>query len=172
MFRVSEDQNKYIFTAMKNELKKRAVRNVRFGLSCLGCLALLVLGGGSKQPSQAQEALRVRYRVLEPAATPTVTPTATPTPAVLQEIEQFGQETFKSDWPMFKKIIRCESGFDPKAKSKTSDYGLGQINQCHKIAPKWLYNWKINLLVMKQLFDEHGNLSPWRYSKHCWQPNL
>ena len=80
---------------MENELKKRAGRNVRLGLIAFSGVLLLALGGGLKQPSQAHEALRARYRVVEPTATPTVAATATPTPELLQEIEEFGEEGWR-----------------------------------------------------------------------------
>jgi len=94
----------------------------------------------------------------------------TPTPkqkTEREEIEEFGQELFGEDWELFKRIIACESSWDVKAFNG-ADTGLAQINRVHGIAPKWLKNWKINLLVAKQLFDEQGT-KPWNASRNCWE---
>lgn len=84
-----------------------------------------------------------------------------------QEIEEFGAYLFKENWEMFKKVIWCESRWNTQAVSHTQDYGLTQINHIHQISPRWLRNWRVNLVVAYEMFKEQG-LSPWNSSRRCW----
>lgn len=83
-----------------------------------------------------------------------------------QNIEEFGRSLFKTDWDSFKKIIQCESSFNPEAVSHTNDYGLSQINSIHGIRSDWLKDPYINLTVAYKLWKEQG-AGPWRASYHC-----
>ena len=87
------------------------------------------------------------------------------------EIEQEIYDVFGDDWIDALTIFKCESGLRPDAVNKsnkngTVDAGIPQINTVHGISVKWLKNYKIALLVAKQIFDEQG-FSPWYSSFAC-----
>ena len=84
-----------------------------------------------------------------------------------EEIEREIEAVFGEEADLFKRIAWCESRFDPDADNG-SDTGVFQINRVHQIAPRWLRNYKINILVAKELFDRQGTL-PWRSSWKCWR---
>lgn len=101
-------------------------------------------------------------------------PTATPTPvkeeSEEEQIKEFIDEVFGKDAELFKRIAECESHYKTDARSSMDAWGVFQIHYpAHKIPIKWLKNWKINVLIAKQLYDEQG-LTPWEpYSGHCWK---
>ncbi len=47
------------------------------------------------------------------------------------------------------------------------DIGVFQVNsKWQKISVKWLYNWRINVLIAKQLYDESGSFKLWSCGKY------
>lgn len=71
---------------------------------------------------------------------------------------------------LIRKIIACESGFRPEVVSRTSDYGLLQVNQIHRKAAKELgfdiQKWQESFEYGVLLFREEGS-QPWYMSHHC-----
>lgn len=46
------------------------------------------------------------------------------------------------------------------------DIGVFQVNSYwQKVQPKFLYNWRVNVLIAKQLFDESGSFKLWSCGK-------
>ena len=67
-------------------------------------------------------------------------------------------------------IAKCESGLRPNALNDNTtwggvsqDLGVFQINKKYQgvTNPSFLYDWKINTLMAKQIFDGRGNWSAW-----------
>ena len=102
-----------------------------------------------------------------------ITPTPTLTP-LNNRLESEIKDVFEDKADEAIKVAQCESGLrlkfcnDGLNKNGTVDCGVFQINsQVHGINRKWLNNVTINVRVAKQLYDEHGNWSAWKSSKHC-----
>ncbi len=72
--------------------------------------------------------------------------------------EIYIRQVFQEDAEKALRVARCESKMNPFAiGDNNTSYGLFQINlRWHKIAPKFLLNYRINILTAKQLFDESG----------------
>jgi len=88
------------------------------------------------------------------------------------EIEQEIFSVFGDDWIEAVTIFECESGLRADAvnnsnKNGTVDAGIRQINTVHGISVKWLKNYKIAILVAKQIFDEQDGWSAWYSSFDC-----
>ena len=88
------------------------------------------------------------------------------------EIEQEIYDVFGDDWIEALAIFKCESklkadAVSPKNNNGTYDVGIPQINTVHGIKAKWLKNYKIAILVAKQIFDEQGGWSAWYSSFSC-----
>lgn len=70
------------------------------------------------------------------------------------------------------KIVRCESNFNPAARSPTNDHGLFQINRVHRnMFPQvtgrpWsdVYDAEANTIYAKHLYDSEG-WRPWTCRK-------
>jgi hypothetical protein len=145
----------------KGKYGKTRIRNIRLSFACLYLLAILYIGGKMVEkpilisPLLAQEELAAL-------------PTPTPTPTLRNQIEAYGSNLFGTAWPIFKRIIQCESGWQTGVVSKTQDTGLTQISWVHGISKAWLKNWRVNLTVANELYKSQG-LSPWRSSRGCWQ---
>lgn len=88
-------------------------------------------------------------------------------PKNVDEIIEF---VFGKNANQAKKIAKCESGYNHKAKNKQSSArGLFQVlAYTHEIDDKWLYNPMINTLVARELFNASG-WTPWEASRLCWQ---
>ena len=135
--------------------------NIRAGFISGYLLFLLCLGG----------TLAEKKTIISPllaAEELAALPTPTPTPALRDQIETYGQALFGPAWPTFKRIIKCESGWQTGVVSKTNDTGLTQISWIHGISQKWLKNWRVNLTVANELYKSQG-LNPWKVSYSCWQ---
>jgi len=108
-------------------------------------------------------------------------PTPTPTPKQKTETQQIFEEiekVFGENAGTAKRVACCEnqgkpncSYLDPKKKGPTDDWGAFQIHRpSHQVPVRFLVNWRINIAIAKQLFDEQG-WKPWRASKKCWEIN-
>jgi len=89
---------------------------------------------------------------------------------IFQEIENvFGEFAGQA-----KRVACCEnqgrpncSFLDPQKKGPTNDWGVFQIHYpSHKVPIRFLKNFRINIAIAKQLFDEQG-WSPWQPSYQC-----
>jgi hypothetical protein len=89
-------------------------------------------------------------------------------PAPQLSVEQVIEKYFGGATSQANKIVRCESGFNPDAVSRTNDHGLFQINQVHRAnwpavtgAP-WAdrYDAELNTVYAKYLYDREG-WRPW-----------
>lgn len=81
-------------------------------------------------------------------------------------VEEYVRYVFGDEADNALAVFRCESGlrpdaYNPSNSNGSTDTGIAQINSIHGIREKWLKNYKINILVAKQLFDEHGHWGPW-----------
>lgn len=87
------------------------------------------------------------------------------------------RETFPEE-PIMTRVSCCESQGNPKARSRTSDYGLGQVNW-----PVWhkalrdvdiaqqatdLFDPGTGVSAMRYVYDVQG-LRAWAPSKPCWK---
>ena len=69
------------------------------------------------------------------------------------------------------RVFQCESGLNPKAVSKTQDFGISQVHlpaHRNKIAGKndWekiqtLFDYKENIRIAKRIYDASGSFNPW-----------
>jgi len=107
--------------------------------------------------------------------TPSVTPSPTPLPLhseIMIEVIRIWGEKPPAE---ILKILECfnsESEFkfnaiNAKNRNKSVDFGPAQINSVHtkRFGNKFKTDWKENLRVAKQIYDEQG-LKPW-YGKRC-----
>ena len=92
-----------------------------------------------------------------------------------EQIINFITDTFGKDAPQALMIAKCESGLRPNALNDNTtwggvsqDLGLFQINKKYQgvTNPNFLYNYKINTLMAKQIFDSRGNWSAWSCAKY------
>jgi hypothetical protein len=83
-------------------------------------------------------------------------------------VEEFTRAVFGTEADNALKVFKCESGLREKAYNKnkngSSDSGVAQINSIHGVREKWLNNYRINILIAKQLYDEQG-WNPWVCAK-------
>jgi len=166
-------------------LIRRKKRKTKLGIFALSLLLVLVFLGwyarvnfnhslDSRFFDGISYALSVRA-ITEPTLFPTPTPKQkTETQQIFEEIEKvFGENAQTA-----KRVACCEnqgkpncSYLDPKKKGPTDDWGIFQIHRpSHQVPVKFLVNWRINIAIAKQLFDEQG-WNPWRASKKCWEIN-
>ena len=71
-------------------------------------------------------------------------------------------------------VVKCESGFNIAAVSKTGDWGLFQINSrtwTKLFGEEFKVNWKENIRVAKVIYDRSGSFNPWNASRKCWSKN-
>lgn len=97
---------------------------------------------------------------------------ATPTPTSgKQQIIDYINTTFGEDAPNAIKVFTCESGLNPRAYNDNTswggvghDLGVAQINDHYQGVTNadFLYNYKINILMAKQIFDK------WGHNFHAW----
>jgi len=126
---------------------------------------------------QVEETRQARYTsagwlpVDELAATPTSSPSPKrETPVHLagpDGLEQLVAEAFPEDPETAMRIVSCESGWDPAARSRTGDTGLFQINDIHR-APGGVAEG----LTIDDLSDPATNVAIARklYDTQGWQP--
>ena len=79
---------------------------------------------------------------------------------------------FKELAPEARKISYCESGNNPRAISKTGDYGLMQVNygvwgKEFSISKESLLDPDTNLRIAKQIYDRSGSFRAWYMSFKC-----
>lgn len=82
------------------------------------------------------------------------------------------------DAPVMVRVSCCESQGNPRAISRTGDYGLGQVNwrswsralRTLGIAdePRDLLDPDAGIAAMRVVYDEQG-LRAWRPSRSCWR---
>lgn len=87
------------------------------------------------------------------------------------EIQDYVREVFGKDAPKAFALLSCENAsLNPDAVNTAGNYpegsrdiGVFQVNEFwQKVNPKFLFNWKINVQIAKQLFDEnHGQFNLW-----------
>jgi|ERR1035437_290904 hypothetical protein len=91
-----------------------------------------------------------------------------------EQIINYITDVFGKDAPQALMIARCESGLRPNALNDNTtwggvsqDLGLFQINKQYQgvTNPSFLYDWKINTLMAKQIFDNRGNWGAWTCSR-------
>lgn len=91
--------------------------------------------------------------------------------------ERIEKEVMKvfPDAPIMLKVMKCEGGHDIDAYNPTNgsgDKGLFQISTLHhgkrvKALGLDMNNPIDNIAYARMLYDEQG-LTPWKWSKHCW----
>lgn len=88
-----------------------------------------------------------------------------------QQIINFIYDTFGKDADNALKVFTCESGLNPRAYNDNTswggighDLGVAQINDHYQGVTNaaFLYNYKINILMAKQIFDK------WGHNFHAW----
>jgi hypothetical protein len=84
------------------------------------------------------------------------------------EVEEFVRAVFGKEADNALKVFRCESGLRAQAYNKNTngsiDVGVAQINSVHGVPKRYLENYKINILVAKQIYDASG-WNPWVCAK-------
>lgn len=86
-----------------------------------------------------------------------------------EQIVAFIKQTFGEDSEDAIAIAKCESGLRPNAinhntdANQTTDYGVFQINDHWQGVDNtnFLFDYKINILMAKAIFDGRGNWSAW-----------
>lgn len=81
-----------------------------------------------------------------------------------QQIIDYIKEVFGKDSDKAFELLSCEnSALNPDAVSSTQDYGVFQIStHWQQVQPKFLTNYKINIEIAHQLFEEnHGHFNLW-----------
>ena len=82
------------------------------------------------------------------------------------EIEQFIRDVFGDHVGTAFRLLECEnSTLDPYAVNTdgnfpegSQDIGVFQINEYWQgVNPKFLRNWRLNIIIAKQLYDENGH---------------
>lgn len=75
------------------------------------------------------------------------------------------QKYFGSEWQTAKAVCMAESGLNPTALSRTSDYGLCQINQVHRRRVGGdltrLFDPETNIRVASDIRRDNGGWHPW-----------
>lgn len=104
-------------------------------------------------------------------ATLSATPKAEPT------VEEYIKEVFGADAERAIGVAKCESGLRKNAINKANrngsvDHGVFQINSVHtkKRGEDFKTDWKANVRVAKQIFDEQG-FRPWVCAKAIGETN-
>lgn len=104
-------------------------------------------------------------------AAPITTATATPTPSEHDQIVDDIKQVFGSDADTAFQLLTSPTchenrSLDPGAVNVNTDgsrdYSIFQINdRWQGVQGKFLLNWKVNVLIAKQLFDESGSFKMW-----------
>jgi hypothetical protein len=116
--------------------------------------------------------MQVQAEFVSPAADAIVlekeVPVEIPVPRLPENVEEYVRAVFGKEANNALKVFRCESGLKASAKGTnkngSTDVGIAQINSVHGIREKWLKNYKINILVAHQLWEEQG-WGPWVCSR-------
>lgn len=90
-----------------------------------------------------------------------------------EEIKNYIDEVFGEDAEIAHKVAYCESGNNPLAyfdgnSNGTIDTGYFQINSVHGYSVNYLMDWKNNVDVAKEVFDDGG----WNQWVCYWRYNL
>lgn len=98
-------------------------------------------------------------------------PTPTPTPTEKEQIEAYIKEVFGEDADKAFLVTGCENkALNPNAVNTAGNFPIGsrdigvfQINEYwQRTQGKFLFNWKVNVEIAHQLFEENGK------SFHLW----
>ena len=124
----------------------------------VGTVSMILAYGGKTPVLVSPMAVQARVE-------PTMTPTPTPQPLRLR-MENY--LCYKKDWDCerAKKIIKCESGWNPKAvngnKNGSVDVGLMQINTIHKADTERLFDYEYNIDKGYEIYLRAGkSFRPW-----------
>lgn len=98
-----------------------------------------------------------------------------PRDTVSREIDPFDRY-FGDKADQARQVAKCESSMNEKAVSKTSDYGIMQINyptwgKVFNVSKEDLLNKETNVKLAKQIYDRSGNFGAWYMSKKCHKLN-
>jgi hypothetical protein len=172
----------------KYDLRYRSDRRgylyVRLSVFLFFAVICLVLGGTYKEHTQAKEIMVPVFEVLETQTQPepTATPEPEPTPTDLQaEIKAEIRRVFGEDYDKAMTLLQGKGSgtcaenkhLNPEAINDNTtwggvgqDIGIFQINThwqgFNQNSVRFLKNYKINIQVAKQIFDESGgNFSRW-----------
>ena len=107
----------------------------------------------------------------DPAPHPSDAPQKRPAPVHLagaDGLEQLVADAFPEDPETAMRIVSCESGWNPEARSATGDTGLFQINDVHRrlggyaegLTIEELMDPATNVAVARRLYDAQG-WHPW-----------
>lgn len=105
-----------------------------------------------------------------------LTPSPTPLPDASETtIDGYIVKVFGKDAPKAFLLLTCEnSTHDPDLVNTAGNYppgsrdiGVFMVNEYwQEVNPKYLFNWKINIHIAKQLYDEnHGTFRMWTCGK-------
>lgn len=88
-----------------------------------------------------------------------------------EAIEYEIRRTFGDNGDLMVRVARCESSLRPEVENSqpnSSATGIFQIlANTHNVDKRWLKNYKVNIAIAKQMFDQQG-VRPWEASRHCW----
>lgn len=131
--------------------------------------------------SSAEGRAKTMLAAGEPTPAPTATPETSAQPEALHsvkvEVMAYILEVFGDDADRAIAVAKCESGLRPNAINNkntngTIDHGIFQINSVHekKRGSAFKSDWKANVRVAKQIFDEQG-FRPWVCAKSIGEKN-
>jgi hypothetical protein len=160
----------------------KLIRDIKIMLVLIAGIMIGGIGMKSKMtPTWESQQLKLGTNMISPISNESLlmgqvyaqeAPTPTPTPDPIQLAKEEIRRVFGDKAEEAIKVFTCEGlrsnrCNDGLNKDGSVDCGVAQINTIHGISRKWLLNYKINIAVAKQIYDEHRNWSAWYSSKSC-----
>lgn len=182
-YRRSRLLKNYVKGYKKRQFKQKALKDFLYFLFC-GLVFTGLLHSVTPYVLQVNDTFHNIVSALTPVseasnesviATPLpytmIFPTVTPTPLPDQKpdtdtIDGYIQEVFGNDADKAFTLLQCEnSSHNPDTVNTAGNYpegsrdiGVFQINEYWQdVNPKYLFNWRINVLIAKQLYDENNH---------------
>lgn len=151
-------------------MKKNKFHNKTLTIVFITAFIIFMLAGSKFRISHA-EANDVVYKTILSNLIPTPTPIKEVeekiilSPGVVETIRWAFQDKGEKVIQEAIRVAKCESGLRPDAvndknKNKSRDDGTFQINSVHGVNPRFLKDYRVNIMVARKLYDEQG-WTPW-----------
>jgi len=148
----------------RNRYNRRPILTpIILGVAVICFIHTHLLGQPARQIVHAQTTIRVAAA----ASTPAATPTPTEHDQIVGYIKQvFGTDSDKAFELLTSPTCHENRTLDPDAVNVNADgsrdYSIFQIDdRWQGVQGKFLLNWKVNVLIAKQLFDESHSFKMW-----------